>query len=62
MSSGSFKIIIYNMCLEIIYFVYMDKKDLIFNLQWWTCYKTKRNETKTKSNANCLFPGKSREM
>ena len=31
MSSGSFKTIIYKMCLEIIYLIYMYKKDLALN-------------------------------
>ena len=33
MSSGSFKDVIYKMCLEIIYLVYMYKKDLVLNNQ-----------------------------
>ena len=48
MTSGSFKNVIYKMCLEIIYLIYMYKKDLgVKNLQ---CHKTynaiKSNETK----------------
>ena len=31
MSSGSFKNVIYKMCLEIIYLIYMYKKDLASN-------------------------------
>ena len=35
MSSGSFKNAFYKMCLEIIYLIYMYKKDLaLYNLQW----------------------------
>ena len=42
MSSGSFKNDIYKMSIEIIYFVYMYKKDLALNtLQRLVCYKTK---------------------
>ena len=34
MSSGSFKNVIFKMCLEIIYLIYMYKKDLtLINLQ-----------------------------
>ena len=41
MSSGSFKNIIYKMCLEIMYLIYMYKKDFAFNnLQWLICHKT----------------------
>ena len=48
MSSVSFKNIIYKMCLEIIYLIYMYKKDLALNNQeWLICYKTKRNQTKS---------------
>ena len=44
MSSGSFKDVIYKMCLEIIYSIYMYKKDLALNnLQWLICRKTKLN-------------------
>ena len=41
MSSGLFKNVTYKMCLEIIYLIYMYKKDLAFNyLQGLICYKT----------------------
>ena len=34
------------MCLEIIYLIYMYKKDLAQNdLQWLICHKTKPNQT-----------------
>ena len=36
------------MCLEIIYFVYMYKKDFALNnLQWLICHKTTPNQTKS---------------
>ena len=42
MSSGLFKNVIYKMCLEIIYSIYMYKKYLALNnLQWLICHKTK---------------------
>ena len=42
MSSGSFKNVIYKMCLEIIYLIYMYKNDLVLNnLQWFIYHKTK---------------------
>ena len=45
MSSGSFKNVIYRMWVEIIYLIYMYKKDWAFdNLQWLICHKTKSNE------------------
>ena len=35
-SSGTFKNVIYKMCLEIIYLIWMNKKDLALNnLQWF---------------------------
>ena len=47
MSWDSFKNVIYKMCLEIIYLIYMYKKDLaLHNLQWLKCQKTKSNQTK----------------
>ena len=53
MSSGSFKTVIFKMCLEIIYLIYIYKEDLALNnLQWLTCHKTKRNQT--KPNIFCL--------
>ena len=46
MSSGPFKKIIYKMCLEITYLIYMYKQDLaLYNLQWFICHKTKPNQT-----------------
>ena len=37
-----FKNVIYKMCLEIIYLMYMYKKDLALNnLQWFICHETK---------------------
>ena len=45
MSHGSFKYVTYKMCLEIIYLIYMYKKDLALNdLQWLICHKTKPNQ------------------
>ena len=47
-SSGSFKNVIYKMCLEIIYVIYMYKKDLALkNLQCLICHKTQPNQTKS---------------
>ena len=45
MSAGSFKNIIYNMCLEIMYLIYMYKN----NPEWSICH-----ETKTKQSTNNL--------
>ena len=45
MSLGSFKNVIYKMCLEIIYLIYTYKKHLALNnQQWLICYKTKPNQ------------------
>ena len=45
MSSGSFKNVIYKMCLEIIYLIYMYKKDLVLShLQRLICHKTQPNQ------------------
>ena len=42
MSLGSFKNIINKMCLQIIYLIYMYKKDLALNnLSWLICHKAK---------------------
>ena len=42
------------MCFEIIYLIYIDKKDLALNnSQWLVCHKTKPNQSKpiiVKSN------------
>ena len=44
MYSGSFKNVIYKMCLEIIYLIYMYKEDLALNnRQWLICHKSKPN-------------------
>ena len=44
MSSVLFKNVIYKMCLEIIYLIYMYKKDLALNnLQWLIYHKNKSN-------------------
>ena len=38
MNSGSFKNLIYKMCLQIIYLIYMYEKDLVLNnLPWLIC-------------------------
>ena len=48
MSSGSVKDVSYKMCLEIIYLMYMYKKDLALNnLQWLIRHKSKPNQTKS---------------
>ena len=45
---NSFKYVIYKMCLEIIYLIYMYKEDLALNkLLWLICHKTKPNQTKS---------------
>ena len=47
MTLGSFKNVIHKICLEIIYLVYIFKKDLALNnQQWLLCHKTKQNKTK----------------
>ena len=44
MSSGSFKNVIYKLCFEIMYLIYMYKKYLaINNQQCLKCHKTKPN-------------------
>ena len=49
MSSGLFKNVIYKMSLEIIYFIYMYRKNLALNdLQWLICHKIKLNQPMTK--------------
>ena len=46
MSSGLFKNVINKMCSEIIYLIYMYKKDpALNNLQWLICHKTKPDKT-----------------
>ena len=48
MSTDLFKNVIYKMCLEITYLIYMYKEDLTLNnLQWLICYRTKLNQTKS---------------
>ena len=43
-SPGLFKNVIYKMFLEIIYLIYIYKKDLVLNnQQWLICHKTKQN-------------------
>ena len=45
MSSGLFQNVIYKICLEIIYLIYMYKKDLALNnLQWLIYHKTQANQ------------------
>ena len=45
MSSDSFKNIIYKMCLEIIYIIYIYKEDLALNnLQWLIYHKAQPNQ------------------
>ena len=42
---GSFENVINKTCLEIIYLIYMHKKDLVLsNLQWLICHKTQGNQ------------------
>ena len=43
---GSFKNVINNMCLDIIYLIFMYKKDLVLNnQQWLICHEIKLNQT-----------------
>ena len=45
MSLDTFKNVVNKICLEIIYFIYVYKKDLALNnLQWLICHKTKPNQ------------------
>ena len=45
MSSGSFKNVIYKMCLEIMYLIYMHEKELTLNnLHGLICHKTKSKQ------------------
>ena len=44
MSSGSFKNVIYKMCLEIIYLIYIYKDLALNNLQWMIYHKTQPNQ------------------
>ena len=56
MSSGSFKNIIYKMCLEIIYVINMYKKDLPLNyLQRLICNETELNYTKPNQHLIWIF-------
>ena len=41
MGSGSFKNVIFKMCLKIIYLIHMHKKDLALNYQQWLICHTK---------------------
>ena len=46
MGSDSFKNLIYKMCLEMIYLIYVYKEDLALNdLQWLKCHKTRPIKT-----------------
>ena len=48
-SSGLFKNVIYKMCLETIYLIYVYEMDLVLNdQQWLICHNIKPNETKLK--------------
>ena len=50
-SLGSFKNVICEMCIKIIYLIYMYKKDLqLINLQWLIYNKTQPKQTK------CIIP------
>ena len=47
MNLGSFKNVIYKMCLEMKYLVYSNKNDLaVNNLQCLICHKAKPNQVK----------------
>ena len=57
MSIGLFQNVIYKMCLEIIYFTYMYKKDFQLNNQQWLIYhKTTLNQTAP----NCIKPNRTK--
>ena len=50
-NSGSFKNVIYKMCLQIIYLIYLYKQDLVLNkLQWLICHKIKLDQNKKLEN------------
>ena len=50
MSSGTFKNVIYKMCLEMIFNI-MYKKDLALNnVQWLICNKTRLNQKPTHTH------------
>ena len=52
-SSGSFKNVILKMCLEIIYLIYMYRKDrALHNQPLLICHKTKPNKTKPNKFTN----------
>ena len=58
MSSGLFKNVIYKMCLEIIYLVYMQKENLALNNQeWLICHKTKPKQKNKKNPKNKYIVG-----
>ena len=45
MNPGLFEKVIYKMCSQIIYLIYMYKEDLALNnLQWLICHKTQPNQ------------------
>ena len=50
MSSDSFKNDIYQMCVEIIFHIYVKKYLALNNLQWLLFHKTKPNQTKQKEH------------
>ncbi len=53
MSSGPFKNVITKMCLEMIYLIYMHKKDLALNnQQWLICHKTQPTNQPTNQSYN----------
>ena len=56
MSSVLSKDVIYKMCLEIMYLIYMYKKNLALNyLQWLICNQTKPNQAYTNNFQRNLF-------
>ena len=47
---------LFTKCLEIIYLIYMYKKDLALNnRQWLICHKTKVNQTKVSETAVAIW-------
>ena len=56
---GSFKNVIYKMCFQIIYLIYMYKEDLaLINLQGFICLKSQLHQTKLEPHHlwGCLTP------
>ena len=56
MSPGSFKSVINEMCLQIIYLRFINQQDLVLNsIQWLICLKTQPNQRKNTSFNEALY-------